>query len=291
MGIGEFYSVACALAWAIAVILFKRSGETMPPMALNLFKNVLMLVLLGLTALVLVREVPSLPQAAIWICLISGVIGIGFGDTLYLSALNRLGAARTGVAGMLYSPFVVLLSIPFLGERMVALQWLGFGLVLLGLTAVNWPGRVRLEQVGAPLGLAFAALSMLANALSIVMVKPLLESENFFWVVTLRMLGGTLSMLIYLLLTRALQPTLAHYGRPHHWPTLFAGAFIGSYIAMLLWLAGYKYAPASIASILNESASLFILLLAWWLLDERFARRQWWGSALAFVGLGFVITA
>lgn len=39
IGIGEMYSLACGLAWAIAVVLFKKSGESLPPFALNLFKN------------------------------------------------------------------------------------------------------------------------------------------------------------------------------------------------------------------------------------------------------------
>ena len=39
-------------------------------------------------------------------------------------------------------------------------------------------------------------------------------------------------------------------------------AFVGQCLSMVLWLAGYKYAPASIAAILNETSSVFIVLLA-----------------------------
>ena len=37
---GEFYSALCAVLWAIAVVLFRKSGEHVPPVALNLFKGV-----------------------------------------------------------------------------------------------------------------------------------------------------------------------------------------------------------------------------------------------------------
>ena len=43
---GEFFSVACAAAWAMAVVLFRRSGETLPAFELNLFKNLLGVALL-----------------------------------------------------------------------------------------------------------------------------------------------------------------------------------------------------------------------------------------------------
>jgi hypothetical protein len=44
--IGILCSVGAALFWATAVIMFKKSGETFSPMALNLFKGVVTLVLL-----------------------------------------------------------------------------------------------------------------------------------------------------------------------------------------------------------------------------------------------------
>ena len=51
IGLGEFYSLSCAVVWAAAVVLFRKSGESLGPFALNLFKNGLAAVLLGLTDL------------------------------------------------------------------------------------------------------------------------------------------------------------------------------------------------------------------------------------------------
>ncbi|MBT3222936.1 MAG: EamA family transporter, partial [Proteobacteria bacterium] len=36
---GEVYAISCALLWAIAIILFRKSGEQIQPVALNLFKG------------------------------------------------------------------------------------------------------------------------------------------------------------------------------------------------------------------------------------------------------------
>ena len=35
---GEIYALSCAILWAFAVILLKRSGERIRPFALNLFR-------------------------------------------------------------------------------------------------------------------------------------------------------------------------------------------------------------------------------------------------------------
>lgn len=98
-GLGELYSLACALAWAAAVILFKRSGESLAPVPLNLFKNLVGLALMLLTVLAFSGTAwPGIPAQAVAIALVSGFLGIGVGDTLYFRALNDIGASRMAVA-------------------------------------------------------------------------------------------------------------------------------------------------------------------------------------------------
>ena len=43
--VGELCALGAALTWAVAVVLFKRTGESVGPLALNMFKNVVGLVL------------------------------------------------------------------------------------------------------------------------------------------------------------------------------------------------------------------------------------------------------
>ena len=58
---------------------------------------------------------------------------------------------------------------------------------------------------------------------------------------------------------------------------------------MLVWLAGYKYTHASVAAVLNETATLFIVLLAVVFLHERVGPRQVTGIALALGGVLLVV--
>ena len=135
--VGNAMSVACALAWAIGVIIYKRLGEHLPPLQLALLKNLIVLTLVAGTIILLgspaaaALGLPPLPalrmdQRSILLTLASGVIGIAIADTLYLRALNILGAGRMGVVGNAYSPFVILLSFVFLSERLSPVQILGF---------------------------------------------------------------------------------------------------------------------------------------------------------------------
>src|SRR5690349_9651750 len=174
-GLGEFYSLACALAWAIAVILFKKSGESLAPVPLNLFKNMLGLVLMAATLLLFSGAAwPGIPAAAVAVAMVSGFLGIGLGDTLYFKALNELGASRLGIAQTLYSPFVIVLSALFLAERLTLLQSAGVVAVLAGIALVTWaPGTVAVDAARMRRGVIEAAASVLVMAGGVVMAKPL----------------------------------------------------------------------------------------------------------------------
>ncbi len=142
MGWGEAFALASALTWALAVILMRRSGETLPAFELNLFKNCFGMVLLIPTILLvdgLVLPYYTLPELSL--VLLSGLLGIAIADTWYLTALNMMGASRTGIVSSLFSPFVIFLSAIFLGESLVAWQWLGFVLVMAGVLLVTWGGQ------------------------------------------------------------------------------------------------------------------------------------------------------
>ena len=293
MGLGEFLSLSVALVWAAAVILSKKAGESMPPFALNLFKNILMVALMVPTILVFEGwHTPAMPAYAVMLCMLSGIVGIALGDTLYFRALNLLGASRAGVAGTMYSPWVVLLSAVFLGQALIGWQWAGMGLVLSGVIMASWPAHSAYAQSTGPearQGFAVAALAMFCMAAGIVMAKPLLEQWNFLWIVMLRMIGGLVAMLLLVAVRRNGAELLSQFRRPHHWPTLFAAGFLGTYVAMLMWLAGYKYTSAAVAAVLNESAAISVLLMARFWLKERLSPRQWLGALVSVGGVVLVV--
>ena len=139
--LGQVLSLLAAVTWASAVILFKKSGETVHPIALNLFKNLLALILflptLWISGGTLMRQVPAWEY---FLFMLSGVLGIGIGDTLFLKSLNRIGAGLSAIVICLYSPFIIGLSYLWLGEKLAALQAVG---ALMIIAAVLLTTRVK----------------------------------------------------------------------------------------------------------------------------------------------------
>lgn len=287
IGIGEALSLGCALAWAVGVIIYKRLGEQVPPLQLTLLKNVIVLALITATVAVLASpaaawfglerlSMPALDGRTIALTLISGVVGIAVADTLYLRALNTLGAGRMGVIGNLYSPFVIALSFVLLGERLAPLQIGGFALVMIGVLLVNAPDRLdRMDRQRLRRGALTGALSVALMAVAVVMIKRILETEPFWWIVLLRVSGAVTGLLLLVAVSPALRTMMRRRGQPPiRWPVLLIAAFVGQYLSMTMWLGGYKYTDASVASVLNESTSIFIVVFAAIFLGEALTRRR-----------------
>lgn len=292
IGLGEILSLSSAVVWAVGVILYRRLGDTLPPLRLNFLKNVLVLAaLIPVTALFEGFSLPALSAREWALVLGSGVLGIAVADTLYFGALNALGAGRMGIIGNLYSPLVVVLSFVVLDEQLRGWQWLGFALVSAGVLLSAWvPARWRGNSVQPLRGAVLGATSIALMALAIVMIKRVLETQPLFWITSLRMLGAMVGMLV-LAAVRGELATLTAGSSPVPWRRLMLAAGFGQGLAMVFWLGGYKYTSAPVAAILNETASIFILLLAWLWLGERPGWRGIAGVVLALGGVVLMLAA
>lgn len=310
---GEFFSLAAAATWAVGVILYRQLGLSLSPLSLNFLKNLMVLAgLLPIALFIDSQAFASLPTRDVLLALISGAIGIALADTLYFRALNTLGAARMGILGNSYSPWVIVLSMIALGERLSAAQWLGFALVSSGVLLVVWPAGSRRQPTSAatadtfpevvvgdstqepatpakgPGGALIGVVSIFLMALSIVMIKPTLEAQPLLPVTVIRMFGALLGMALVVSLRGDWAALWPADGKVP-WRRLAIAALFGQGLSMVFWLAGYKLTDAAVAAILNETASVFILLLAWLWLGERPGRKGLAGVALAFSGVGCML--
>ncbi len=293
IGWGEFFALASALCWALAVILFRRSGDALPAFELNLFKNLVGFLLIVPTMMIVEGvRVPdySLEEAAI--AVVSGFLGIAVADTWYLRALSLMGASRTGIVASLLSPFVILLSVLFLDESLGGLQLAGFALVMCGILLVTWrQNRREVDAAHLGKGVLFGVGGVFLVAVGVVMVKEILENRPFMATTTLRLAGGFSGMVIYALLRGRAGVVLQRFRQPLPWKFIIPASVLGAYVSMMMWLAGYKLIPASEASVLNETANAWIVLLAWLVLGESIGYRKVAGILLTSLGVVIMLLA
>jgi drug/metabolite transporter (DMT)-like permease len=293
IGWGEFFALACAFSWALAIILFRRVDNALPPFELNLFKNLLGFSLVLPTMLVFEGfELAAFSVQEIAVISLSGFLGIAVADTWYLRALSMMGASRTGIVAGLLSPFVILLSVLFLGESLHGWQLGGFALVMGGILMVTWrQNRREIDADHLRKGAFYGIGAVFLMAVGIVMVKEILETRPFMMTAEIRLAGGTAGMLIYMVLRGHVETVKQNFLKPLPWKVIISASILGSYISMMMWLAGYKLISASEASILNETANAWIVLLAWLMLGEAIGRRKVAGILLTSAGVIIMLLA
>ncbi|MFH1277892.1 MAG: DMT family transporter [Candidatus Eisenbacteria bacterium] len=289
--IGEMFALAAPVCWSFAIILFRKTGESVPALALNLFKNVLAIVLFFGT-LLLAGQSPEgpVPRGDTILLLASGALGIGISDTLFFMTLNRVGAGLQAIITTSYSPSIILLSFLFLGERMSAVQIVGVIFILNAVLSVGWMGGPRSELPRRTLvaGILFGVLATSTQGVSIVMIKPLLGDYPILWANCWRLLGGLAMSVLLLPLLPGRRRALATLRNPKVWPVMIPGSILGTYVSLLFWLAGMKYTLASIASALNQTSTLWTFLLAAFLLKEPVTKKRIAGLAAGALGVALV---
>jgi drug/metabolite transporter (DMT)-like permease len=283
--IGEILSVSAALVWAVSVILFRIAGDRLHPLAMNLFKNWLALGLLAATLAATGTAWPAAGPGTYAVFFLSGVLGIAVSDWLFLTALIKLGAELTAIVDCAYSPFVIGLSVLFLGERMSALQTFGVVLIVGAVLLITLKkSDERIARRDLLTGVAVGVVSMFLTASGIVLVKPFLAGVPVVWATTVRMAGGAVAALFLMGFHPRRRALLAPLRVLGHYRTLVPAAILSSYVSVLIWMGGMKYTEASIASALNQLNSIFVFLLAALVLKERITPLKLVAVVLAFAG-------
>jgi len=288
---GQFFALGSAVVWALAVVLYRRAGDALPAFELNLFKNLLGFTLLIPTlALVEGFHWPEFPLVEVGTALLSGYFGIAVADTWYLRALHLMGASRTGIVASLLSPFVILLSVVFLGESLRGWQLFGFALVMGGILLVTWNTHRRsVDTEHVRRGVIYGAGAMFMMAVGIVMVKHILETRSFLWTTEIRLAVGIAGMLAYVALRRRGAELRRHFAQALPWPLIGFASFLAAYVSMIMWLAAYKLIPASEAAILNQSSNAWIVFMAWLMLGESLEPRKLMGLFLTSAGVAVML--
>lgn len=287
--LGKTCAVASALLWAVALILFKWCGEKIPPLALNLFKNVVGLILLVATLLCLghgLDMVSPFPIRDIWILVLSGIIGIALADTLFFYSLNLLGVGLVAIVDCLYSPFAVLFAVWILLEELSVGQYFGAALIVTGVLVSSRHdpagGKTRRQLLA---GTLFGASAMALMAFGIVLAKPVLTDFPLIWATTIRLFAGTVSLAVLAVASPRRRLWWSGFRPSATWKVSIPASVLGCYFCLILWIAGFKYTQAAVAAVLNQTNTIFAIILATLVLREPFGRRKLIATTLAIAGV------
>ncbi len=291
---GELAGLGAAVMWAIASVLYRRLGSNVPPLALNLYKGIVTIAML-LVALVVREELWSAISTRAWVLLlISGIIGIGIGDTAFFATLNRLGERRTVLmAETLAPPMATLIALVFLSEVLPLAAFVGIALTVAGVAwvIVERTPAAPIESSNLKMGIAAGLLAALCQSVGAVLSRAALTQTEVgpLWSSLIRIVGGIILLIFWLPAARI--PYFPQSVRSARlWRFIALTTFIGTFMTLVLQQVALQHTPAGVVQTLLATSGLFILPLVAFR-GEAVSLRAVFGAVVTIVGVGLLFVA
>ena len=126
MLIGIFSAFGATLAWTYACSIWRKQTNIYKPIEINFLKNIIAFIIFSPVILFFNY---STHYKYILILLLSGVIGIGIGDTFYLKSLNLIGTRKTLSIEALSPLIAAITGSIFINEHLSINAWIGIVIV------------------------------------------------------------------------------------------------------------------------------------------------------------------
>lgn len=294
--IGELAALGAAISWAIAPIMYRSALANCKPVSANIVRCatnaavlVAILVFAGLAGLL-----TDLPLWVIGLTVISGVIGLGIGDTLYMYGLKALGVSRAVPLASSYPLFSFLWSILLLGQSLSVTALAGAVLILLGIYLLTRPKteEAKVTRRVILLGIAASLATALVWSFSITLMDAAVMAAHVssiganYALVTVRI--ASLGLLFL-----SLSPLI---DRDHGFMKmkrrdvmlLCVGGLVANGLGWLLMNYSFTQIMSSQAIPISSTSPLFAALAGFLLFHEKATAKTVLGGVAVVVGVALI---
>lgn len=307
--VGQAAGLATSLLWTATSLFFDAASRRIGPVAVNSFRIVMAVVLLGLTHRLWTGQwIPDALLGQYAYLALSGFVGLSLGDQALFSAFVRIGPRRSMLV-MTTSPlFAAFFGWLALDETLPLVSWLG---VLLTTGGVAWVvlERPRLTSgesaEGSIKGVLLALVAAACQGGGLLLSK---KGMGHGWLdanqhldpqaaTLVRMFFAAIGV-IPILAVHALRSRKARVIAPTAWQGHSAlrgyimagcGSVTGPFLGVWMSLVASDLAPLGVAQTLCSMAPLFLLPFAALMYKERIGRRAIIGALAAIAGSAVLV--
>ena len=290
--IGTVYALTAALCWAGSGTILKSLTAKIDALSLNTLRLCATSLLLLAVILLSGRgtELVNTPLMPLVYLIISGVIGLAVGDTIFVKSLSYLNVSQAFPIALCSNPvFTVLLAVLLLGESFTWVTGLGTFFVLLGvylLTSTRMtnsaPRRIRGK------GIILALIAGATWSIAVVTLKLGALDIDPLVAAAIKLLSATIVLLPFTLSQRkrgALQ--LRKYSSRSLALALTSGP-LDYGVGMVLFIIAIQLIGAGKAVVLGASSPLLLLPFSVFILKERLTRLTLIGIFAGIAGICLV---
>jgi len=295
---GEISALTAALCWSIAVVIFKSVSNEISPFLITALKNTIALICFIIFFILF--DIPLWYEGFIMSdylkIIISGCLGMGFADILFIYALSQIGANRVAIINCFEPAVIYFFSIIMLGTILTTQQFIGFIVVIISLLIITYENDANeIDQKVKKKGMALQIIAVLLSSFGIVLIKPVLTKTNNIiaiqlWITVFRLVPGFIIAWLVFLLQKNKQSLLLPIKKSRVLKKILLSSVLGTFVALSFWIIGYaNIDKPPVASIICQTSVIFITVFAWIILGERISKLRIISMIIAISGV-FLIT-
>lgn len=305
---GELAALSGALCWALASIFFADITIRVRAVNLNMIKGLLaglmMICTLAVGTMAGVEAISwqsfaEIGQKNFSLLMLSGIIGIGIGDSVYFACLRRIGPQKGLMLESTAPVMAALLALLFFHEHLHVSGWVGIWLTSAGVIfVVRWT-RSQSEYAHSSTGVTLGLLAAAAQATGIVFSRMALAGNQIEPLVSslIRLISGLLFMGCYIGIMHVLaKPATEHQSltdavrsirQEQLSGKLIIAVFIGTFVALWLQQIAVKHTGAGVAQTLLATCPLFGMLFGV-MRGQKQSMPVWLGLFLGLSGISLL---
>jgi len=294
-GLGDLAALAGAICWGVTTLLVRHEARRTSGLLINALSVTLgclyaLALMLGLWLLGgYAPRIGPAPLLGVGELLVSVLLSLVLGDSLYFLALPRIGVAPTMSLSVTEPLFTAVFAVLLLGEAVSIGLAAALVLIPLGLYLVTLPARGRAvtpktDRANLRLGIIMAVGAPIAWGLSSVALRPALDQFDPLLSTAIKTCFASVG--VWLIVRRS-GAWRVSAGRGQVGMAL--GAATLSAASILLFTVAVQQAGAARATTLSATSPLYTVPLAALLLGESVTPRMLVGTALTVAGVVLVV--
>ena len=288
---GEFAALGAAVCWTVSAVLYKGALAEVKPLPANTVRCIgtSIFLLLCLAFVGKFSVLTSMPAHVVLLACVSGLIGLGLGDTLYLFSLKILGVSRAVPITCTYPLFSLVWAVLLAGENVTLQVVFAAVAIVLGIWLLSQEGEANTSKLQKSLlvkGMVIALVTAIIWSISISMVNLAMKEvpglDFAFAINTLRIAALAAFLLVF---TPTVQRSLTFFKmKKKTLAMLFVGGIIAVGLGWFLLTLSFSYIPESQAVPISSTTPLFSTLSGIVFLREKVTAKVAIGSIIIVLG-------
>lgn len=292
---GEIFSLMAAIFWSIAVVIFKSLSHKVSPFLINALKNTIALICFSI--LLIYLKIPfwneNFTRVESIKFIISGLLGMGIADAVFIYALSLVGASRIAILNCLEPLVIYFLSLLFLSSmELNNLEAMGFLIVIISIMIISYEKESNeISNIKKIKGLSLQFIAIICSSIAMVMIKNNLNLYQsnpnvIIQIAVFRLFVGFIVSWLIILFIKNKKNLISSIKNKNIIIKIFTSSIVGTFMALTCWIMGQTYIQKlALASIIGQTSLIFIMFLSWFFLKEKITSTRIIASIFALFGV------